>query len=423
MITPLTVPLNERVEFASQAYIDQMAFFLAGRTTVSTSLRYSVRLLDPPRHLPGASGFTISFGPQGTTVDAKPDPTADVYQEVDYGAALCLGSIIHQDNHESAARREQEYRRLFSIPPEPGQLPRDIQALLIALKDYMAVRTVNNPDIDHRIDQFGLRKHMENFDTTGYTVFEDAFSADYADQLRREAAINHRGREEGASFRATMLLKRGSIWEEAALHPWILTAADYLLGRGNLLYQSDTIVKTTGQETHPGLHSDYAASRIPEPFPDFCILTVAVWAIDDFMREHGPTVIRPGSYLERRQVPPGTTQDGTTTIEMKQGSIAMWNGASWHGSIPRTAPGKRTSLHNTYCRNFVRPLEGYQDIDTAVINRNPPVFSTLCGLDDAFGKSGNDGADFERLKYAAEAGFGHREPLPGWNTDPGGNRE
>ena len=139
-----------------------------------------------------------------------------------------------------------------------------------------------------------------------------------------------------------MLLKRGSLWEEALLHPWILTAAEYLVGRGCLLYQTDTIVKTTGQETHPGLHSDYAASRITEPFPEFCILTVAVWAIDDFLSEHGPTVIKPGSFRERRQVPAGTTQEGTTRIEMPQGSIAMWNGATWHGSTPRTAAGKRT---------------------------------------------------------------------------------
>ena len=130
-------------------------------------------------------------------------------------------------------------------------------------------------------------------------------------------------------------------------------------------------------------HSDYAASRITEPFPEFCVLTVAVWAIDDFQAEHGPTVILPGSYRKRSQVPPGTTQEGAVKIEMKQGSIAMWNGATWHGSTPRTAPGKRTSLHNTYCRNYLRPLESYLSIDPAIVRRNPPAFSSLCGLDDA----------------------------------------
>ena len=52
------------------------------------------------------------------------------------------------------------------------------------------------------------------------------------------------------------------------------------------------------------------------------------------------------------------------------------------------------------------PLERYDDIDQAVVDRNPPVFSTLCGLDDAFGKSGKTGPDFERLGYAARSGYG-----------------
>ena len=203
---------------------------------------------------------------------------------------------------------------------------------------------------------------------------------------------------------------------EALVHPWILTAAEYLVGRGCLLYQTDTIVKSPGQETHPGLHSDYAASRITEPFPEFCVLTVAVWAIDDFLSEHGPTVIKPGSFRERHQVPPGTTQEGTIRIEMPQGSIAMWNGATWHGSTPRTAPGKRTSLHNTYCRNYIRPLEQYQDIEASILARNPPMLSSLCGLDDAFGKSGYEGADFERMGYAARSGFAQSGPLPHWSS-------
>ena len=57
----------------------------------------------------------------------------------------------------------------------------------------------------------------------------------------------------------------------------------------------------------------------------------------------------------------------------------------------------------------MRPLERYDDIDQAIIDRNPPVFATLCGLDDIFGKSGDTGADFERMRYASEAGYGRTE--------------
>ena len=105
--------------------------------------------------------------------------------------------------------------------------------------------------------------------------------------------------------------------------------------------------------------------RVPHhgTVPDYCLEATAVWAIDDFHKEHGPTCVMPGSVEKRSQVPPGTTQEGTKLLEMDEGSIAFWHGGLWHGSTPRTAPGKRTSLHNAYCRNFIRPLENYLDID------------------------------------------------------------
>ena len=78
-----------------------------------------------------------------------------------------------------------------------------------------------------------------------------AFSAEYADELRTRTHQNHAGREDGASFRATMLLERGRIWEETAFHPWVLTVAEWLVGRGCLMYQSDTIVKSRGRTPIP----------------------------------------------------------------------------------------------------------------------------------------------------------------------------
>ena len=417
MFTSTATPLSERVEYLSDAWFDAASTWAAGAGGTWPAFSRSVRCGNPPAHLAGqALGYTVTLGTEGISVTRGWDASADLFEDLDYNAAQWLDGIVTEDNAESAARRRSEYLRLFNVTDRAGLVPEGVRPTLDGLRDHLARRTVVNPDVAHRIASFGLADNTAGFDDTGYTVFENAFSDDFAGALRGEAAVNHAGRDQGASFRATMLIQRGSLWEEAALHPWILTAADYLVGRGCLMYQSDTIVKETGQETHPGLHSDYAASRITEPFPEFCVLTVAVWAIDDFQAEHGPTVILPGSYRKRSQVPPGTTQEGAVKIEMKQGSIAMWNGATWHGSTPRTAPGKRTSLHNTYCRNYLRPLESYLSIDPAIVRRNPPAFSSLCGLDDAFGKSGEEGADFERLTYAARAGFAGSGALATWKT-------
>ena len=416
-MTRLTAPLAERAEFASPAWIEVASTFLRERRAADLSEPYvaALELTNPPPHLSGDEriGYVVTFDSSETTIESGFADQAAWSRRADYNALLPFAWIVRRQPG-GADRLEREYERLFGAaidePKVVRPMPPSVAAILAELHDFMAVRTINNPNIEHRAAGLGIADNLRDLDTDGYTVLNGAFSDAFADELREETHRNHAGRDEGASFRATMLLKRGRIWEEAAIHPWVLTVVEYLMGRGALMYQSDTIVKTTGQETHPGLHADYDASRITEPFPDYCVEGTAVWAIDDFHREHGPTCILPGSFRKGCQVPPGTGQEGTKLIEMDQGSIAFWHGAIWHGSTPRTAPGRRTSLHNAYSRSFIRPLERYDDIDQAIVDRNPPVFSTLCGLDDAFGKSGLDGADFERLRYAADQGFASSTP-------------
>ena len=416
MTTATATPLSERMEYLSDEWFSAGQGIVGKLGPCGQAFSYSVRCGNPPCHIAAEPlGYTLRMTAEGVVLERGFDSGSDVFEDLDYNAAQWLDGIVTEDNAESAARRRTEYQHLFGVEDRSAIFGSEVKRLCDAFRDHQARRTIVNPDVAHRVQSFGLAANTVGFDDTGYTVFEEAFSDAFADAMRAEAAVNHAGRDKGASFRATMLLRRGSLWEEAALHPWILTAADYLVGRGCLMYQSDTIVKEKGQETHPGLHSDYAASRITEPFPEFCVVTEAVWAIDDFQSEHGPTVILPGSYRKRAQVPPGTPQEGAVKIEMKQGSIAMWNGATWHGSTPRTARGKRTSLHNTYCRNYLRPLEHYQTVDPAIVARNPPAFSSLCGLDVAFGKSGDEGADFERLNYAARKGFAGADALPAWS--------
>ena len=114
---------------------------------------------------------------------------------------------------------------------------------------------------------FGLEDNLADLDDKGYTVLHDAFTPELADELRAEAHRNHDAAPPDTGFRATMLLRRGRLWEYAATHPLVLTLAEYLLGRGCVMYQSDTIIKGPGLDTHPGLHADYGASRVGGAVP------------------------------------------------------------------------------------------------------------------------------------------------------------
>lgn len=427
MTSELAVPLAERVEFASAEWVKEARRFLEERVGAMGSLLDDVhftmgeRYEHAPPHLglpDDVAGFTIRFEDGMVNVqEGPPGETLDLLVEGDYNATLPIAWTPYGQDPSVKARAFREYSHLAkskapTMTGDLGAIDPTVVTVLGELHDHLALRTVNNPDIDHRIEHLGLGGNVADLAEVGWTVLERAFTTDLADELRDEIHRNHDGRPPDSSFRTTMLLNRGRLWEEAAIHPWVLTLAEHLLGRGCLMSQSDSIRKTTGQETHPGLHSDYSAWMVQEPFPDFCLEATAVWAIDDFTPEAGPTVLIPGSFRERRMVPPGTTQDDTVMVEMPRGSIAFWHGGTWHGAAPRTVDGTRSSLHNAYTRNFVRTIERYDDIPTKIVGRNPPVFSTLCGLDDLFGKSGETGADFERMIYCREAGYGQRAFTP-----------
>ncbi|MCY4093752.1 MAG: phytanoyl-CoA dioxygenase family protein [Gammaproteobacteria bacterium] len=415
MATVPTVALKERIEFGTDAWVRELETHLRkAELPETTRFRHSVLLQDAPPHLSEASdssiGYAFDIVDGRVTVNSVICAANDVAAILDYNRAQLLATTVLGTNHHAAERRLRDARRLaqsaLPIPFDAPNLDEHSRSVLRDAHHHMALRTIPNPDVVQRARGLGLAQNLAELDDRGYTVLRDAFSDEFADELREEAHRNHDAAPPDVGFRATMLLKRGHHWEEAVIHPWVLALADYMLGRGCLIYQSDTIIKGPGLDTHPGLHADYGASRVAEPFPEYCVEATAVWAIDDFDAPAGPTVIVPGSFRNRRQVPPGMTREDGVLIEMPKGSIAFWHGASWHGAMPREREGKRTSLHNAYCRFFMRPLERYDDIDQAIVDRNPPIFSTLCGLDDAFGKSGYHGADFERMRYSAEARYG-----------------
>ena len=415
MATIASVALEERVEFGTATWAQTLEAHLnEADLPFGTHFRRCVRFSNSPPHLlkdgKSALGFELEIANGCARVSACEPAEAAGAPTLDYNRAQLLATTVLGSNPTTAERRLKDARHLarseLSIPFDTLGLDADLKNVLRDAHDHMALRTIANPDVVQRANALGLAQNLADLDEKGYTVVRDAFSNEFADELRAEAHRNHDAAPPDVGFRATMLLKRGALWEEAVIHPWVLALAEYLLGRGCLIYQSDSIIKGPGLDTHPGLHADYGASRVAEPFPEYCVEATAVWAIDDFDEPAGPTVIVPGSFKHRRQVPPGTTREGGVLIEMPRGSIAFWHGASWHGAMPRQREGKRTSLHNAYARFFMRPLERYDDIDQAIVDRNPPAFSTLCGLDDPFGKSGYHGADFDRMRYAATAKYG-----------------
>lgn len=253
-------------------------------------------------------------------------------------------------------------------------------------------------DVAAKLASLDLERNAVELTVRGYTVVEDAAPPDLVERLRVRIPSCAAEASE-APFEAmqmvTHVLDRDPVFEEALCNPKVVALAEYVCGLGVILSQMSGSIKGQGTEAMR-LHSDYALVR--EPFPVYPQEVTAVWALDDFTAAGGCTSVVPGSHALRRHPIPGEGLDRAVPVECPKGSVVMWDGATWHGNFPRTIPGERIALHVAMNRMTMRPFERY-DLAQEVIDRNPPEFAWLLGLNDPFEKTTWWGNDYEKVAY------------------------
>jgi len=402
----LPAPVDRRVEFVSAGWIDAARAFLTGYLAEHADVRAATFSLceafdAAPPALAGPSGrvaWHVRLRDGALEVGAGEIDDAQLVVRADYQQVLSMAQSVHAAGTEAMARAQREFvhragrealRITGAMPTDPALL-----AMLNALHDHLAALTIENTDYGHRIARLGLGRQVDELRERGYTVIERAVTEAFADELRERVADEVRKHH---PLTTNGLLMRHRMFEEVALHPLVRAAAESVVGRGMLL----GAMSGTYKETGPGaidIHADYPLVR--EPYPEFGLICVACWALEDWTVAAGPTWVIPGSHLRRRGPKRGDARDGAVPIEMPKGSVALWGNGVWHWQGDRSLPGARVAIHVTYNRVFVRQLDDFRAVDEAMYARNPPAFSTLMGQDDPFGKSSFRGHDGKRFAYA-----------------------
>jgi ectoine hydroxylase-related dioxygenase (phytanoyl-CoA dioxygenase family) len=403
----IPVDVAQRVEFLSDGWMDVARRYLQHAVdtepelaSAKVSVCESFTDAPPGLGLPGDRAvwhFRLDRG--RVDVGRSELAGADVRVDGDYQTTLALAQTVYAAGPEAAqrARRELEHRCGPDALRVIGSLDPDAPATkaIGGLHDHLAAHTIENPDFEHRVRRLGLERQVAELAEQGYTVIERVVSEEMADELRevvqREVLAHH-------PFTTNGLLLRDRLFEEVALHPLAGTAAESVVGRGFLLGAMSGTYKEAGPGAI-GLHADYPLIR--NPFPEFGLIAVACWVLEDWTEEVGPTWVIPGSHRRKRSPSRDDTRDGGVPILCPKGSIALWGNGVWHWQGDRTAPGARVTIHVTYNRLFVRPLDDFSAVDDEMYARNPPAFSTLMGRDDPFGKSSYTGHDSARFAYAA----------------------
>jgi ectoine hydroxylase-related dioxygenase (phytanoyl-CoA dioxygenase family) len=177
------------------------------------------------------------------------------------------------------------------------------------------------------------------------------------------------------------LLLEDPIFEQMLMNEAKLALITYLLGESCTLNHFSSLVKGPGTEYLP-LHTDQNQSSSPPPFPRQAQVANATWALTDYSVANGAICFVKGSHARCRAPNPEEAVDLTLyhPLEVAAGSIIIWHGNTWHGALPRTAPGVRVSVIEYFQRWYLTRTEDLSArISSAAIERNPERFAVLVG--------------------------------------------
>ena len=263
----------------------------------------------------------------------------------------------------------------------------------------------NADPIVRNLEEYGLLQHAVELQAYGITVVppekmgvDDAFV-----ERLRSAILGTCEKRSGVRIddhttdepdlrkmgaRTWYLLHEDEAFAEAATNPRMLTLVRWLCGQSACLTAQTWIIKPPAENVEPnprvGLHSD--AHGIPPGGGHIAHVCNASWLCTDYAGpEDGPTVFVPGSHRYGRATLPheaSMTMGDNAPFPLvplvgKAGSLAIWHGATWHGSTPRTNRGLRVTLVQVFMRMHMRPHHLWEDVPPSFLDKYPELKRVL----------------------------------------------
>jgi ectoine hydroxylase-related dioxygenase (phytanoyl-CoA dioxygenase family) len=231
-----------------------------------------------------------------------------------------------------------------------------------------------------------IQAQLEEIDERGYTIIENAFSLDLADELietldrlehERNIVPAANSFEGVNTWRIYNLLALDPAFQQVPVHPVVLPLADAVLG-GEVLISSLSSIVIGGGEAAQAIHAD--DQLLPLPKPHVGTVFNSMWALTDFIEANGATRVIPGSHKADRSPTYGQHYD-SIPAEMPKGSILAWHGSLWHGGGENTTEQRRYGIAMNYCAGWIRQQENQQlGLSLDLVATFEPRLRELCGF-------------------------------------------
>jgi ectoine hydroxylase-related dioxygenase (phytanoyl-CoA dioxygenase family) len=208
-----------------------------------------------------------------------------------------------------------------------------------------------------------LSRHVQNVARDGFSIMHDAVGPSdqraILDELDRLEAVRPGGDLVKTEFlglvtrRWVDLLNDADLWQDIAVHPWVLQVVPHVIGDDFLLSTMTTMIIGDGEPQQP-IHADDGVYAFPRPHPNLSLNTI--WAMTDFTDQNGATRVVPGSNNWPGDPRYRRSYD-SIALEMPAGSIAFVVGSCYHGAGANKSGADRPALAVSYCNGAMRQQE------------------------------------------------------------------
>ena len=229
-----------------------------------------------------------------------------------------------------------------------------------------------------------LQSDINELDKNGFVILKNLITESECDQLKETSnkLLNRlpsgRNNFEGKSTKRLYgLLGKSRIYDKLILNQRILDICDYYLLPNHLLtaFQAISIGSNEKQQI---LHYDDQFVNFRRPRPPTSI--AFIWAIDDFTKENGATVLIPGSHKWDNKRVPNRAIDKLVPAVMPKGSCVCLLGTLWHGGGKNITNKPRLAISNQHCEPFIRPQENqFLSVPFDTIKKIDPRLQSMCG--------------------------------------------
>jgi len=212
-------------------------------------------------------------------------------------------------------------------------------------------------------------------------MLDDAGHAALEDRIRPllDATAPCQGNFYGfATKRLSGLIAKSKACRQMSVEPHILAVMDEFLLKSCRTYQLSLTqaIRIGPGEPQQLIHADDLMFSFEHPGREAMIN--CMWAVDDFTKENGATLLVPGSHRWPRDRSPEPHE--ITQGEMRKGSVLIYFGSVLHAGGANRTDTSRTGIVISYCLGWLRQAENqYLAVPPDIARALPEELQRLLG--------------------------------------------